>query len=98
VKFRANMEKMISEIEDFFETHCIDYDWVIFSSPDDKAFSIDVLIEYPLSKTSRQIVVVLWKKRGILNRIKKDLIFLIGEEVKKGADRYDSEYKNNNRY
>jgi hypothetical protein len=89
---------MIAEIEDFYETHCIDYDWVVFQSLDEEAFSIDVLIEYPLSKSSRQIVVVLSKKRGILSRIKKDLIFLIGEEIRKGANRYDSEYQNNNRY
>ena len=72
---------MIAEIEDFFETHCI-----------------DLLIEYPLSRSARQIVVVLNNKRGVLVKIKRDLISLINDEIKKGANKYDSEYSNNNRY
>ena len=89
---------MIAEIEDFFETHCIDYDWVIFSSLDEGAYCIDLLIEYPLSRSARQIVVVLNNKRGVLVKIKRDLISLINDEIKKGANKYDSEYSNNNRY
>ncbi len=87
---------MIAEIEDFYETHCIDYDWVVFSSGDDCAYCIDLLIEYPLSRSARQIVVVLNKKRGVLVKIKRDLMMLINDEIRKGANKYDYEYKNNN--
>jgi len=95
--FKAKIEEMISDIEEFFETHCMDYDWVLISSEDETAVAIDLLIEYPLSKNARQIVVVLSNKRGVLKNVKKDLMLLINQEIRKGAMRYDREYEKNNR-
>jgi hypothetical protein len=95
--FKAKIEEMIDEIEDFYETHCIDYDWVLISSEDESAVSIDLLLEYPLSKSARQIVVVLNNKRGVLKNVKRDLMVLINQEIRKGAMRYDRGYEKNNR-
>jgi hypothetical protein len=95
--FKAKIEEMISDIEEFFETHCMDYDWVLISSEDETAVAIDLLLEYPLCKNAKQIVVVLSNKRGVLKNVKRDLIFLINQEIKKGAMRYGREYEKNNR-